>query len=300
MSLPYTSGDFTTPRAGTESWVEYPFIAENDNVTKVYHLVCVVNEANYTPIALDTTMANVTNAGVIDLPFGADSTAYFVGDYNKTKIEGGLVIFDRQFAKIPASRSLRLTGTSAYTFPGIEADRDNTIVRTVTSYTFTANTSTFYCSNTVSVGDPVICSLNTTDPQTGITIDHNRINRTALSGTNSTRVVVDKMASYSYINSVSLEQFAILPRNRSSLATGTFTDFTYYLPGVSSGITAPTDVPLSETFRTPDALLSDATIPSATEYDAKVTNGELLLIDSSITKYAGNIIQRANVKVKAQ
>lgn len=300
MSLPYTSGDFTKPRAGTASWVEYPFIEQGDNATKVYHLVCVVNEANYTPIALNTTMASATNAGIIDLPFTADASAYFVGDYNKEKIQGGLVIFDRQFAKIPANRSSVLTGTSAYTFPGIEADRDNTIVRSVTAYTFTATTSTFYCSNTVSVGDPVICSLNTTDPQTGITIDHNRINRTALSGTNSSRVVVDKMASYSYINSVSLEQFAILPRNRASLATGTFTDFSYYLPGVSSGIIVPTDVPLSETFRTPDALLSNATIPSATEYNAKVTNGDLLLIDSSITRYAGNIIQRADVKVKAQ
>jgi len=300
MSLPYTSGDFTKARAGTLSWVEYPFIEQGDNVTKVYHLVCEVNEANYAPIALDSTMASAGNADVIDLPFPVDANAYFVGDYNKVKIEGGLVTFDRQFAKIPATRNSILTGTSAYTFPGIEADRDLTIERNVTGVSFTTTTTTFNCSNTVSVGDLVLCSLNTTDPQTGITIDNNRISRTALSGTNSSRVVVDKLNSFSYINSALIEQYRNKPRPSTSLATGTFTDFTYYLPGVTSGITLPTDVPLSNTFRTGNSLLSAATIPSATEYNTLVTNGDLLLIDSSITRYAGNIIQRANVKVKAQ
>lgn len=298
MSLPYTSGDFTKPRAGTESWVEYPFIEEGDNATKVYHLVCVVNEANYTPIALDTTMASATNADVIDLPFAADATAYFVGDYNKTKIEGGLVRFDRQFADIPASRSSILTGTSAYTFPGVEADKDDTIERTASGFSATSTTTTLTCTNTVSVGDTVLCSLSTTDGS--ITVTVNRASRTALAGTTTSQVVVSRLGASTTFVSGSVEEFNVQPRGSTTLATGTFTDFTYYLPGVTSGIAVPTDVPLSETFRIQAPLLSPGTVPSATEYDAKVTNGDLLLIESSITRYAGNIIQRADVKVKAQ
>ena len=298
MSLPYTSGDFTKPRAGTESWVEYPFIEEGDNATKVYHLVCVVNEANYTPIALDTTMASATNADVIDLPFAADATAYFVGDYNKTKIEGGLVRFDRQFADIPASRSSILTGTSAYTFPGVEADKDDTIERTASGFSATSTTTTLTCTNTVTVGDTVLCSLSTTDGS--ITVTVNRASRTALAGTNTSQVVVSRLGASTTFVSGSVEEFNVQPRGSTTLATGTFTDFTYYLPGVTSGIAVPTDVPLSETFRIQAPLLSPGTVPSATEYDAKVTNGDLLLIESSITRYAGNIIQRADVKVKAQ
>lgn len=298
MSLPYTSGDFTKPRAGTESWVEYPFIEEGDNATKVYHLVCVVNEANYTPIALDTTMASATNADVIDLPFAADATAYFVGDYNKTKIEGGLVRFDRQFADIPASRSSILTGTSAYTFPGVEADKDDTIERTASGFSATSTTTTLTCTNTVTVGDTVLCSLSTTDGS--ITVTVNRASRTALAGTTTSQVVVSRLGASTTFVSGSVEEFNVQPRGSTTLATGTFTDFTYYLPGVTSGIAVPTDVPLSETFRIQAPLLSPGTVPSATEYDAKVTNGDLLLIESSITRYAGNIIQRADVKVKAQ
>jgi len=298
MSLPYTSGDFTKPRAGTESWVEYPFIEEGDNTTKVYHLVCAVNEANYTPIALDTTMASATNADVIDLPFAADATAYFVGDYNKTKIEGGLVRFDRQFADIPASRSSILTGTSAYTFPGVEADKDDTIERTASGFSATSTTVTLTCTNTVTVGDTVLCSLSTTDGSSTLTVS--RQARTALAGTSTSQVVVDRFNTLTTFVSGSVEEFNVQPRGTTTLATGTFTDFTYYLPGVTSGITVSTDVPLSETFRIQAPLLSPGTVPSATEYDAKVTNGDLLLIESSITRYAGNIIQRADVKVKAQ
>ena len=297
MSLPYTSGDFTTPRAGTESWIEYPFIEQGDSSTKVYHLVCVVNEVNYTPIALDIPMTTATLADVIELPF-VDTSAYFVGDYNKTKIEGGLVRFDRQFANIPASRSSILTGTSAYTFPGVEADKDDTIERTASGFSATSTTTTLTCTNTVSVGDTVLCSLSTTDGSSTITVS--RSSRTALAGTNSSQVVVDKLNTLTTFVSGSVEEFNVQPRGSTTLATGTFTDFTYYLPGVTSGITVSTDVPLSETFRIQAPLLSPGTVPSATEYDAKVTNGDLLLIESSITRYAGNIIQRANVKVKAQ
>ena len=297
MSLPYTSGDFTTPRAGTESWIEYPFIEQGDSSTKVYHLVCVVNEINYTPIALNIPMITATLADVIELPF-VDTSAYFVGDYNKTKIEGGLVRFDRQFANIPASRSSILTGTSAYTFPGVEADKDDTIERTASGFSATSTTTTLTCTNTVTVGDTVLCSLSTTDGSSTITVS--RSSRTALAGTNSSQVVVDKLNTLTTFVSGSVEEFNVQPRGSTTLATGTFTDFTYYLPGVTSGITVSTDVPLSETFRIQAPLLSPGTVPSATEYDAKVTNGDLLLIESSITRYAGNIIQRANVKVKAQ
>ena len=299
MSIPYTSGDFTSARANGESWVEYPFIEQGDNATKVYHLVCVVNEADYAPIALDTTMANASNADVISLPFTADAAAYHVGDFGKAKIDGGLTRFDRQFANIPASRNSILTGTSAYTFPGIEADRDDTIERTASGFSATSTTTTLTCTNTASVGDIVLCSLSTTDGS-GSTATVSRATRTALSGTSSTSVVVDRLYAFSTFVSGSVEEFNAQPRGSTTLATGTFTDFTYYLPGVTFGITVPTDVPLSETFRIQAPLLSPGTVPSATEYDAKVTNGDLLLIESSITRYAGNIIERANVKVKAQ
>jgi len=82
MTIPYTSGDFTTPRAGGESWVEYPFRLDDDTTTKIYHMICLVKKDDYAPLSLDATMTNATNADVIELPFAANSSAYFVGDYN--------------------------------------------------------------------------------------------------------------------------------------------------------------------------------------------------------------------------
>ena len=120
MSIPYTSEDFTTPRAGGESWTEYPFIEYGDNTTKVYHMRCTVNKSDYAPIALDTTMASASNADVLVLPFAADTSAYFVGDYNHRVKDGALLEFDRQFATIPANRTEH-EGSVVFRYPGYES-----------------------------------------------------------------------------------------------------------------------------------------------------------------------------------
>ena len=118
MSIPYTSEDFTTPRAGGDSWVEYPFIEYGDNSSKVYHMRCTVNKDDYTAIALDTTMASASNADVLTLPFTADTSAYFVGDFNHRVKDGALLEFDRQFATIPANRT-EYEGSIVFEYPGI-------------------------------------------------------------------------------------------------------------------------------------------------------------------------------------
>lgn len=140
MSIPYTSEDFTTPRAGGESWVEYPFIEYGDNSSKVYHMRCAVNKGDYTAIALDATMASASNADVLALPFTADASAYFVGDYNHRVRDGALLEFDRQFATIPASRT-EYEGSIVFEYPGIgylgsTRGRFNDISKIETTYTY--------------------------------------------------------------------------------------------------------------------------------------------------------------------
>lgn len=131
MSIPYTSEDFTTPRAGGESWIEYPFIEYGDNTSKVYHMRCTVNKGDYAPIALDTTMANASNADVLALPFAADTSAYFVGDYNHRVKDGALLEFDRQFATIPVNRTEH-EGSVVFRYPGYESVSSGTGLSTLT------------------------------------------------------------------------------------------------------------------------------------------------------------------------
>ena len=137
MSLPYTSADFTTPRAGGGSFIEYPFIEAGDNATKVYHLKCSVNKDDYAAIALDVTMASAANAGVLSLPFTADAAAYCVGDYNHRVTDGVLMTFDRQFATIPVTRT-EYEGSLIYNYPKITYSRAevNLISKTKTIYTY--------------------------------------------------------------------------------------------------------------------------------------------------------------------
>lgn len=302
MPIPYSSADasndFSNARVGAGTYIEYPLLGNGDTTAKIYHLICQVNIDDYVPIALDSTLSGAT-ADVIGLPTSyVNATAYHIGDFNPQESSGGLITFDRRFATIPASSTKNLTGTIAYTFPGIGINLSDTIVRTATGFSSTSTETTLICANTVAVGDSVLCSLSTTSSGTNIII--RRTSRIALTGTNASQVVVDKISSTTTFTSGSVEQYSIQPRGSASLQTGTFTDFNYYLPGVTATITDPTDVPLSDTFRLQATLLGEGTIPSASEYSAKVFNGDLLTIDSSITTYAGNIIQRANVKVKAQ
>ena len=138
MSIPYTSEDFTTPRAGGESWVEYPFIEYGDNSSKVYHMRCAVNKDDYTAIALDTTMASASNADVLALPFTADANAYFVGDFNHRVTDGALLEFDRHFATIPATRIREMIGSSTFNFPTFQ-DVVYTAPATAQSATYSDN-----------------------------------------------------------------------------------------------------------------------------------------------------------------
>lgn len=116
MSLPTTDAIFAEARAA-DSWVEYPFMERGDSTAKVYHMKCSVNRADYDPIAINATMGNEITAGVISLPFISNPSAFFVGDFNHSYKDGGLVEFDRQFATIPATRSQELVGSRSFAFP---------------------------------------------------------------------------------------------------------------------------------------------------------------------------------------
>ena len=192
MSIPYTSEDFTTPRAGGDSWVEYPFIEYGDNSSKVYHMRCTVNKDDYTAIALDTTMASASNADVLFLPFAADTSAYFVGDFNHRVIDGALLEFDRQFATIPATNEV-YPGTEFFTFPGLPTQTSDPVVScSSTSYASGIQTVNAKTNHGLLPGDPFKISITIQVYQLINGNDHlisyntNTVYDTAISGTSGT------------------------------------------------------------------------------------------------------------------
>lgn len=298
MSLPTEDEIFALVRAVSQTYTEYPFIESGDNTTKVYHLICVVNQSAYAPIALDTPMAGAAAAGVIELPF-TDGTAYFVGDFNHSPLDGGMLEFERVFANIPAARNEIVTGTTSYTYPGVEYEPDSSSEYDATGFSDTATTTTLsgLSGGTYTVGDIVEVKLSTED-SSGVTMSTTGTKEVIESGSSS--VTVSRVNALTDFVSGSVSTLTNQPKGSISLATGTFTDFTYYLPGVTGDVATPKEVPVTPAFRTNALLLSSSSIPSIAEYNLKVTEKEFLTIESKITRYMGNIIERADVQVIAQ
>lgn len=309
MSIPYTSGDFTSARANGESSIEYPFIELGDNTTKVYHLVCEVNEADYAPIALDTTMASASNADVIELPFTADAAAYHVGDFNKTKIDGGLTRFDRQFANIPQP-SVDPAGSEIFTFPGLPS---------------TAGVGSAIIINTVSLSSGVVTlNLASAHGMTGgdsfsyyFVITYTLYGRTYSSHRSGNTVCVtgtsgSTIKAYFYIPSGFtffngyIYPFASRGRNQVSRKSSTQLEYDYFLPGVSGGISSSQDILLPQKFEpylytagnTIDALNSGTT-PTDAEYNQIVDSDGFLTLDSGIDRWKGNILRRTVKSIRA-
>ena len=309
MSLPYTSGDFTTPRAGTESWVEYPFIEEGDNATKVYHLVCVVNEADYAPIALDVTMANATNADVIDLPFTADADAYFVGDYNKIKIDGGLVRFDRQFANIPAA-TIDPAGSEIFTFPGLPSVASTTPAIIINSASVSSNVVTLSLASAhgMTSGDNFRYYIRGYVTRYGRDYYNNFYgNGVCTTGTTGSTIKL-----YTYLPDSftffygSVYPFASRGRKQVSRKSSTQFEYDYFLPGVTAGIASSQDITLPQRFEAyrysegnTVETLNGATEPTDTEYNEIVDSDGFLVLDSGISRWKGNILRRSVKSIRA-
>jgi len=313
MSIPYTSEDFTTPRAIGESWIEYPFIKFGDNTSKVYHMRCMVNKDDYAPIALDTTMASASNANVLTLPFSADTNAYFVGDYNHRVVDGVLLEFDRQFATIPNTNE-EYPGTEFFTFPGyLQKVIGSTI--TVVSDSYNNNVSTFVTSSNHNMVEGDFFNIAYSFIENSITYNLNTLLK-CVSGTSGTTIKADSIiASKNLIYSspgVQISTKIIPARDAINMPSNTKIINEYFLPGVSTGITNENDIPILDSFKILSSqsglIVNDlitfnltlSTIPNAEQYFDKVNNQEYLIKSCSINKYKGNIYVRQTKKIIAK
>ena len=120
MSIPYIQASIASVIATDGTFISYPFIADGDSDTKVYNMICIQRASDYvaSQLELNATMSSALSAGVLELPFPADSNAYFVGDTNHTSQTGGMLQFTRTFTNIPQTINVP-SGSELVTFPGI-------------------------------------------------------------------------------------------------------------------------------------------------------------------------------------
>lgn len=313
MSNPiYTSSDFTTARI-IESRIEYPFINEGDNVSKIYHFNCAVRKSHYAPIALDVVMNTATNVGVIDLPY-SDTAAYFVGDYDHTIDDGEMMIFRRVFARIPVTRSDIVTEPLSYTFPGVTSGNlSNAIQRAISSISYSAsterltiNTDTGTPFTGLSSGDTVFVELQTSSTSGATTTNFNYNSYRVANNAGTSQIQVPHPPITGTLSSGKVYILREQASPMHATVAGTFTKYQYFLPGVSTGIVAPSDVLPSTLFQPYSTftgesviVLSDTTQPTAAAYKTLVAANSELIIDSRVTKFMGNIILKSDKSIIA-
>jgi hypothetical protein len=310
MSLPSIPTNFANVRAVAQTYIEYPFIEMGDSATKVYHMICQQAQSSYSAsqLDLDDTMSSATSAGVISLPFTADASAYFVGDFNHSPIDGGMVEFERVFANIPADRDNEFSGTQVFSYPGIAiTDEDITggSNRTISGISGYASQGisiiTVGSTGTMAVGDLVYISATWTGT-IGIAFNGLR----SIISKSPTTITVPYMIPGTTFTGGTLTELVRQPRAVDSKVTGSVVDVSYYLPGVTAGISDALDVVIDDTFIVMNTatmqksdILSIFTVPSASEYETKVTNDDFLIVSSEVSRWKGNIIKKENRKVRA-
>jgi hypothetical protein len=114
--MPLPSGATLTAPTCTRAWLDYPFKASGDAISKVYNHFMEVKAVNYTPLANDDIMTAAKEKPT-NSPFADDENAFWVSDTIPEAGDGGMVFFIRTFANIPQSRQ-EGAGAYAFAFPG--------------------------------------------------------------------------------------------------------------------------------------------------------------------------------------
>lgn len=315
MSIPSVPTAFANVRATVRTSVAYPFIELGDTSTKVYTMRCSILRDSYNAaqVSLDATMANATNAGVITLPFAADASAYYCGDFNHNVTDGGMIEFDRVFANIPANRTNRFNGITTYTFPqvfGVTAP--STFDFTISSVALegtdkvkvTCSASTASLAPSANYAPRIYLTITTND---GVNPDVTHSGYYEVEEQSGSYVIVSLFSFESTFVSGNLTKVP-KPTGKKTLTTTAFVDNTFYLPGVTAGITTIDDVPevtVFEVVYNPSGASISATYPSNStptswEYEQMRQDGDYLIVKSEIRRYKGNILERIDTKVRAR
>ena len=312
MSIPYySSTDFDTARPNQDSWIEFPFINLGDSSTKVYHLKCTMLRSDYDPalVPLDTTMASAANAKVTSLPFTANASAYFVGDYDHSISDGVLITFDRQFATIP-QKTFEPAGSEIFTFPGLPETAGTGTVKTISSLTTSSGTQTLQLSSShgMAAGDNFRYYIRGSYAVFGRTYYTSFYgDGVCISPTSGSTITL-----FTYLpNNLTFTSGAVYPfssrgRKQVSRKASTQIENDYFLPGISPNVATSQSIPLPQKFEAyyyaqgnTIEFLKSATTPTANDYNALVDSDGFLVLDSGISVWKGNIIRRSIKLIRA-
>jgi hypothetical protein len=293
MGITY-DGNFNTVDANGGPSISQDF-PDTTEVTSFLSPV-MQSAASYAPLSLTASTSYL------------GATWYHTGDVGFANVGGGVLSFQRGFAKVPSQRIVP-GGTHAYTFPGmpsIPADA----VKTITAATFTSTVTTFTSTaHGFDVGDIVLAKIS---------VLYNRgygIMRTAFQAFYRV-LAVPTANSFSLGFSLGASGVFILgtahkyvpARNPRTIPASAVVQYDYALPGVTSGVPTALDFDSFPEFRVVGAsgqasvenVLSATTSPTISAYLASMSNGDLIVVESGVSVWRGGIVERRTVFVRAQ
>ena len=319
-SIPYIQASMANVRAVDGTYISYPFLEDGDTSTKVYNMVCTQRASDYdaAQIALDDTMSSAASAGVIDLPFAADSSAYFVGDTGHDPIGGGMLQFTRTFSNIPETTTTP-SGSAIVTFPGVFNTRTVGSLKVITGLSMSTGTRGVIITTGTNHGLVANNNIDLTlsyrvgsDPFTHSIRGDFRV----LSTVGLDAIIVDIGHYWGGQVNLALDSGRLvlgnLSRESVSKNVSTSTRYDYILPGVTPGISSGLDINMPPAFsviarisgestsKTSNGGLVGVTMPTATEYLDMIENDKNIVIESSLSEWAGNILVMKTKTCKAR
>jgi len=316
MAIPYIQPTMAFVRAVDGTYISYPFIEDGDATSKVYNMVCTQQATDYSAsqVALDATMSSAAAAGVLVLPFTADSDAYFVGDTGHAPIGGGMISFTRTFANIPQSTTVA-SGSAFVTFPGLRGTFAALSPTSISSLSMTAGTKGITITTSAAHGVAVNNNINVSmlytvgaDPFLHSTVGAFRV----LAAPTTTTLTIDTGHYWDSQVTLNLDEGSIAQvltlRDELVRNVSTQTRYDYILPGVTPGISSSLDINLPPAFAVSNissstftsGFLSAGTIPSDTQYQTMIEDDAQIVIESALAEWAGNILVMKTKTCKAR
>lgn len=291
MSLPYSSSGWNTHSEVQQPEFLYPIA--RDLSARWLRRRYEGPAATYTDLALDTADDVFTNY-------------YFVQQGPLENLDGGQVAYERIWANIPNIRDEYETTT--YEYPAVQ------ITATPTALDITAMPATNIITvptHSFTVGQRIGVSV-TYQVDSGALFGSGFTSRytvliTAISGNDITVALnliytdpnTGSPYAFTFRSGQVISAFTAGRDNPQVIETQAVVRHEYFLPGVTGGISSPSDIPLEERF---SVLLgstgvevnsvSALTSPNTTRYRDMVINKELLVDSSTVRPWTGNIYEK--------
>lgn len=274
---------------------ENPIPALNEKT--VFRQTFVQTSASYAPLALNTVYSAAGNYGVPSSP-----TYYLVAEEGFSDLGGGLVQWDRVYARIPTSWS---EGEEfAYTFPAFISSATAGSDQTITSISDSGSNYSISSALAFTTGDQVHIAVSyVRDSLTYFVGQYVKI----IGGTSGSSALIPGIlpgtGTFSSISGVITKEapYRVLQK------TDTVPSQLVYDYALTSTTAIDSNLPISKQFTPVDAtgaettILNTSTKPTAAAYAGMINVGTLIVGQDSVRRrWIGNIYERATRYIPAR